>query len=91
MGLYNDKISPYVPNLIRCIKCQIFGHGKGQCNGKLKCFKCSEENHEGFDCNNNAKCFNCGQPHMTSSKDCQYFLKEKEIQKVKSEKKYIIP
>ena len=43
MGLYNDKISPYVPNLIRCIKCQIFGHGKGQCNGKLKCFKCSEE------------------------------------------------
>jgi TnpA family transposase len=24
--------------------------------------------------------------HMASSKDCQYFLKEKEIQKVKSEK-----
>jgi hypothetical protein len=70
MGLYNDKVSPYVPNPIRCIKCQIFGHGKGQCNGKLKCFKCSEEDHEGFDCNNNAKCSNCGQPHMTSSKDC---------------------
>jgi hypothetical protein len=28
---------------------------------------------------------------MASSKDCQYFLKEKEIQKVKSEKKYLIP
>ena len=67
MGLYNVKVSPYVPNPIRC-------------------FKCSEEDHEGFDCNNHPKCSNCGQPHMASSKDCQYFLKEKEIQKVKSEK-----
>ena len=91
MGLYNDKVSPYVPNPIRCIKCQIFGHGKGQCNGKLKCFKCSEEDHEGFSCNNNPKCSNCGQPHMASSKDCQYFQKEKEIQKVKSEKNISYP
>jgi hypothetical protein len=91
MGLYNVKVSLYVPNPIRCFKCQRFGHGKGQCNGKLKFFKCSEEDHEGFDCNNNPKCSNCSQPHMASSKDCQYFLKEKEIQKVKSEKKYLIP
>ena len=70
MGLYNVKVSPYVPIPIRCFKCQKFGHGKGQCKGKLKCFKCSEEDHEGFDCNNNPKCSNCGQPHMASSKDC---------------------
>ena len=34
---------------------------------------------------------NCGQPRMASSKDCQYFLKEKEIQKVKSEKNISYP
>ena len=78
MGLYNVKVSPYVPSPIRCFKCQKFGHGKGQCKGKLKCFKCSEEDHEGFDCNTNPKCSNCGQPHMASSKDCQYFLKERD-------------
>ena len=78
MGLYNAKVSPYVPNPMRCFKCQKFGHGKDQCKGKLRCFKCSEEDHEGFDCNNNPMCSNCGQPHMASSKDCQYFLKEKE-------------
>ena len=40
MGLYHVKVSPYVPNPIRCFKCQKLGHGKGQCKGKLKCFKC---------------------------------------------------
>ena len=91
MGLYNVKVSPYVPNPIRCFKCQKFGHGKGQCKGKLKCFKCGEEDHEGFDCKNNPKCSNCGQLRMASSKDCQHFIREKEIQKIKSEKKYCIP
>ena len=84
MGLYNVKVSPYVPNPIRYLKCQKFGHGKGQCKGKLKCFKYGEEDHEGFDCKNNLKCSNCGQPHMGSSK-------EKEIQRVKLEKTNIIP
>ena len=90
MGLYKVKVSPYVPNPIRSFKCQKFGHGKGQCKGKRRCFKCAEEDHEGFDCNN-PKCSKCGQPHMASSKDCQYFLKEKEIQKIKSERKHFIP
>ena len=52
MGLYNVKVSPYVLNPIRCFKCQKFGHGKGQCKGKLKCFKCGEEDHEGSNCGN---------------------------------------
>jgi hypothetical protein len=35
MGLYNVKVSPYVPNPIRCLKCQKFGHGKGNVRGNL--------------------------------------------------------
>jgi hypothetical protein len=46
---------------------------------------------EGFDCKNNPKCSNCGKPHMASSKDCQHFIREKEIQKIKSEKKNSYP
>ena len=52
MGLYNVKVSPYVPNPILYLKCQKFGHGKGQCKGKLECFKCGEEDHEGSNCGN---------------------------------------
>ena len=86
MGLYKVRVSPYVQNPVPCFKCQKFGHGKGQCKGKLKCFRCGEEDHEGLNCNNDPKCSNCGQSHMASSKDCQFFQKEKEIQKIKTEK-----
>ncbi len=84
IGLYNVKVNTCVPNPM-----SKFAHGKGQCKGKLKCFKCSWEDHEGCDCNNNPKCSNCGQPRMASSKNCHYFLQEKEVQKVKSEKNII--
>ena len=53
--------------------------------------KCGEEDHEGFDYNNDPKCSNCGQPHMVSSKDGQFFQKEKEMQKVKTEKHISYP
>ena len=76
-------ICPEFNTMLQCQKC---GHGKGQCKGKLKCFRCAEEDHEGFDCNNNPNLSNCGKPHMASSTDCQHFIREKEIQKVKSEK-----
>ena len=48
----------------------------------LNVFMCGEDN---------PKCSNCGQPHMASSKDCQHFIREKEIQKIKSEKNSSYP
>ena len=35
IGLYNVKVNPYIPNPVRCFKCQKFGHGQGQCKGKI--------------------------------------------------------
>ena len=87
MGLYNAKVSPYVPNPVRCYRCQTFGHGKGQCKGKVKCFKCGEEDNEGFDCTNDLMCCNCGQPRMASSKDCHFFNTERDT-KSKVREKY---
>ena len=34
MGL--SKVSPYVPNPLRCFKCQKFRHDQGQCKGKIR-------------------------------------------------------
>jgi len=38
----NVRVNRYVPNSVRCFKCQKFGHGQSQYKGKIVCFKCSE-------------------------------------------------
>jgi hypothetical protein len=91
IGLYNVKVNPYIPNPVCCFKCQKFGHGQGQCKGKIICFKCSEEGHDGYTCENAHKCANCGESHMASSKDCQFFIKEKKIQTIKVERNISCP
>ena len=91
IGLYNVKVNPYIPNPVRCFKCQKFGHGQGQCKEKIICFKCSEEGHDGYTCENAHKCANCGESHMASSKDCQFFIKEKKIQTIKVERNISYP
>ena len=86
IGLYNVRVSKYIPNPVRCFQCQRFGHGKSQCKGKEICFRCSEEGHDGLHCNKAIKCFNCGEAHMSSNKECPVYRKEKEIIKIKCEK-----
>ncbi|XP_035224501.1 uncharacterized protein LOC118197121 [Stegodyphus dumicola] len=36
-GYLNCPIRPYVPNPLRCFKCQRFGHAKAACRGNLAC------------------------------------------------------
>ena len=86
IGLYNVRVSTYIPNPVRCFNCQKFGHGKGQCKGKETCFRCSEVGHDGLSCRNTVKCFNCGEAHMSSSKECPIYKKEKEILTIKAER-----
>ena len=86
IGPYRMRVDTFIPNPTRCFQCQKFGHGKTQCRGGLVCFRCSAEGHEGFDCNKTIKCCNCNEAHMASSKDCSFFIKEKRIQVIKSEK-----
>ena len=33
--LYKVRVNPYVPNPVRCFKCQKFGHGQRQCKGNI--------------------------------------------------------
>ncbi|XP_056009963.1 uncharacterized protein LOC130051670 [Ostrea edulis] len=87
VGFYQMKIEMFVPNPLRCFKCQRFGHGQTNCKCSEACFRCGEEGHDGKGCPKEHKCKNCKGDHMASSKQCPIWIKEKEIQKIKAEKR----
>ncbi|XP_061190460.1 uncharacterized protein LOC133198380 [Saccostrea echinata] len=91
VGLYIMKIETFVPNPLRCFKCQRFGHGQSNCKSADACFRCGEEGHDGKGCQKDPKCKNCKGDHMASSKQCPVWQKEKNIQKVKAEKRIPYP
>ncbi|GFW56329.1 uncharacterized protein TNCV_2088381 [Trichonephila clavipes] len=39
-GYLNCKLRPYIPNPLRCFKCQRFGHSQNSCRGQLTCSRC---------------------------------------------------
>ena len=86
MVLYQIKIYSFVPNLLRCFKCQQFCHGQISCIGWETCFRC-EQGHEGKSCQKDPMCKNCKGDHMSSSKQCPIWIKEKGILKVKTKRK----
>ncbi|GBN08076.1 hypothetical protein AVEN_273830-1 [Araneus ventricosus] len=40
------SVRPYIPNPLRCFKCQRFGHSKTSCRGTLTCARCAEVGHD---------------------------------------------
>ena len=83
-----------IPNPHRCFECQRFGHGQhGQttCKGCDTCFKCGEEGHVGKSCPKSRKCRNYKGDNIASSKQCPIWIKEKETQKVKTERRISYP
>ena len=80
----NITILPYVPNPLRCYKCQRFGHSKTHCRKKEVCAKCCQENHIFENCPNEPFCVNCEGAHPASDKNCPQWKKEKEIQSYKT-------
>ncbi|GFW87087.1 uncharacterized protein TNCV_3173001 [Trichonephila clavipes] len=49
-GYLNCKIRPYIPNPLRCFKCQRFGHSQTSCRGQLTCSRCAAVGHFSTDC-----------------------------------------
>ena len=84
-GYCNIKVEMYIPNPLRCYKCQKFGHGSRSCRGKLICQTCGEEDHESTDCKTEPKCVNCQGSHPASSKQCPCYVRESKILRVKYE------
>ena len=68
------------PQVIKCNKCQAFGHVHRLCRSpKPKCGKCCSNDHETKTCSiteSNFKCAHCNENHLTGSKTCTVFKKK---------------
>ena len=80
-----ERVEQFIPNPLRCYKCQTYGHHEDNCRGKEVCGKCGQQNpdHHINDCDFLNKCANCGGDHPVYSRTCESWRLEKEILKVK--------
>ena len=80
----------FVPNPMRCFNCNKFRHTSQRCKVAAKCTGCGKDKREG-QCDVPTLCSNCNGPHASSAKDCPDRQKEKEIQRVRVEKRISFP
>ena len=79
----NVPVTEYVPNPMRCYKCQTFGHTSNKCKKSEICARCSETGHYDKTCNKEFKCINCKENHAAYSKKCPIYKKEYDIQNIR--------
>lgn len=74
----------YIPQPLRCFKCQRMGHTIQQCKWRQRCAKCGGE-HDYGKCNKDAKlkCCNCGGEHSAAYAGCVVQKRAKEMQRYK--------
>jgi len=80
------QVDLFIPNPLRCYKCQKYGHGASNCTNRLLCHRCGDDTHVGSDCENEPKCVNCKGKHAASDKICPIWLRESKITRIKYEK-----
>ena len=90
VGYLKVKVALFVPNLMRCFNCNKFGHTSQSCKVAAKCPGCGKDKHDDR-CEEPKLCSNCNGPHASSAKDCPVWQKEKEIQRVRVEKRISFP
>ncbi|XP_071114715.1 uncharacterized protein [Haliotis cracherodii] len=83
-GYLNIGVEVYVPNPLRCFKCQKFGHGSKSCNHSVVCQRCGDD-HDSTGCTADIKCSNCNGKHLALSKLCPVWQKQSKIIKLKYE------
>ncbi|XP_055943852.1 uncharacterized protein LOC129975018 [Argiope bruennichi] len=82
-GYIKLLVRQYIPNPLRCFKCQRFGHSKISCRGTLTCARCAGKDHDSEQCNAPEKCVNCGGCHASFSRACERWKIEKQITSIK--------
>ena len=85
-GYLRIPVVPCIPNPLRCLKCQTFGHGQNTCRGRLICARCGQFDHESKTYQNEIACTNCDGKHFAYSRECSGWKMEKTVQQVKVEK-----
>ncbi len=83
-GYCSLKVDTFIPNPLRCFKCQRYGHGVTTCTRPVTCAHCGEQTHTTDDCDNEfKKCTNCLENHPSYSKDCPIWKQQMEINRLK--------
>nr|CAH7725233.1 unnamed protein product [Callosobruchus chinensis] len=72
----------YIPNPVRCFKCQRFGHMSSVCHNEAVCI-CGRPDHLPDPCVRPFTCVNCNENHLTNSKLCPRMKQEVAIQNIK--------
>ena len=87
LGYEHCRVSPYIPNPLRCYVCQKFGHHGKSCSSKTPvCGKCSSKEHTSNfknPCHNPEKCANCSGSHPAFSRSCPLWIQEQQVQQLK--------
>ncbi|GBO04155.1 hypothetical protein AVEN_136114-1 [Araneus ventricosus] len=84
IAYFNLSVRPYIPNPLRCYKCQRFGHTVQSCRGVDTCARCSLRGHDSKTCSSTPTCVNCKGDHPAYAKVCPRWKEEKEIQSLKT-------
>ena len=92
IGFIQAKVDVYIPNPLRCYKCQVFGHHENKCGRQAICVNRSVPEHcQPGQCQRPAKCANCSGDHSANSKDCPHWEKEKKILKINCKQNISFP
>lgn len=83
VGYMRVPVQLYIPNPLRCYKCQHFGHHRENCRLHDLCARCGGNDHSDGTCQLDPKCVNCGGNHESRSRECPVFKKEKDIITIK--------
>ncbi|XP_023235741.1 uncharacterized protein LOC111635114 [Centruroides sculpturatus] len=83
-GYLRCPVRRYIPNPLRCFKCQRFGHSQTSCRGKSVCAQCGIEDHDSTECKSIPCCVNCKDAHPFYFQKCPAWQREKEVQRIKT-------
>lgn len=71
-------VEKYIPPVVQCFNCFLYGHTATQCKGKTKCRRCGKP-HVG-DCTEITTCVHChSTDHSSISKKCPVYEKQRKI------------
>ena len=95
IGYLNVGVDIYIPNPLQCYSCFRFGHHERKCRLGLSsklCRRCGETaNDHDENCTRKPKCINCSGEHISTSKACDFWKKEKEIVTIKYKENVSFP
>ena len=81
VGYTMERVKQYIPNPLRCYKCQKYGHHEDNCREREVCRKCGQQNPDQhikyclFPC----KCVKCGSDHLVYARSGKSWRQEKEV------------